>query len=97
MSQQGLAQRTGERHVGGQVLTLAAQTVAEPAAQRWAAGSDASRIERVHGLAMVVDTCAHRADEADVVGNRTEMRQQLGNLHPALSALEEFERAGEDL
>src|SRR5438477_9067423 len=35
----------------------------------------------------------HRADEAQVVGNRSGMRQQLAQLHPALAELLELVRA----
>ena len=76
--------------VGGQVLGLAAERIGRPGAHGRIPGGDASRLHGEHGLQMVVHSGLHRADQADVVGDRAEVRQEFAEFHPALAVTREL-------
>ena len=87
----------GEREVGGEVLRFGTEAVGEPASEGGCAGRDAAVGEGVQGLAVVVDPGVPGPDQADVVGDLPEMRQQGGKLHAALAVASKLPQARKDL
>ena len=78
----------------GRFSHSAAQPVGDPRPHARPAGDRRARVhERVRRV--VVDLIGvHRADDADVVGDRADVRQELGDLLPRLAVLRELGTAG---
>lgn len=86
-----------QHHETRQVARLAAEAVGNPCAHRGM--PDEGRAAGHHQLArVVVDLVGgHRADDAQVVGAGTRLRQQFGEFDAALSVAVELARTGPDL
>ena len=84
------AVRMTHHDVGRQVLGLAAEGVGRPGAHGRVTGRDASRLHGEHRLQVVIHARLHRADQADVVGDRAEPRQEFAEFQPALAVAGEF-------
>ena len=83
----------GQHDVTRQVLGLGAQTVEKPGAHARAALDDRARVEEgMRGV--VVDLLGLKgADDAEVVGDRADVREDVGEFHARLAPLLEFEGA----
>jgi hypothetical protein len=58
-SEDGQSAWVGECDVSGEVLGLGAETVGEPASERWSAGEDAARLKCVDALSVVAYAGVH--------------------------------------
>ena len=74
-----------QHHEAGQILRLAAQAVKHPGAERRAAELNAAGEQQQLPRVMVERVGVHRAHQRDVVGDRSQVRHQLGKLHAALA------------
>ena len=86
-----------DHHEGRQVLVLRPQAVDEPRAE---ARPREGLLARVHleGRPGVVDVVGdHRADHAEVVDVRRQVRQELAHLGPALAVFRELPRGGQQV
>ncbi len=63
-----------------QITALAAEAVVDPRTHRRSAGNRAARIEQRVRRIMVDLVRLHRSDDADVVGDRTQMRKARADL-----------------
>ena len=81
-----------EHDVAGQVLVLGAEAVGEPRAERRTADLDVAGVHHQHRRLVVRDVGVHRADHADVVGARADVREELADLEAALAVALERER-----
>ena len=89
----GIPFRIAEHNEGRQVFVFASQSVADPRAQRGSPGQNLAAGDHHQRFGVVVMLTVHRADEAQVVGDRAQMRQHFGNLGAALTARLKLERA----
>src|SRR5580700_80148 len=81
-----------QNYVRRQVLVDGAQGVADPRTKRRPSGKDFARIQAAQPLRMVVVVADHRPHEAQLVGDRTDVRQKFAQLHPALAMRTEAKR-----
>ena len=84
----------GEDDVGRQVVRFAAQAIRQPASHHGQAQFAAAALHRECGRVVIELIGVQRANQADVVGTRGDVRQQIGKLHAALAVALEFSRAG---
>ena len=87
----------GQYDVARQVLRFRAQAVEQPGAHARASFDDGTRVEEGMGRVVVDLLGLHRADDAEVVGDRTDVREDVGELHARLAPLLEFERTAAGL
>ena len=80
-----LAVGRGHRHEARQVVGFATEPVRKPRAHRWAARLLRTRHEEGHARRVVDGLGVHRAHEADVVSDASDMRQKLADLHARLA------------
>ena len=78
---------TPQHDVAGQVIPFGTQSVADPRPHRRSPGKGLPCLEHVDRKRVVVVPGVHRADQADVVGDRGGMWNQLAQPHPALPCL----------
>jgi len=74
-----------ERNKRGQVLIFGSQSVRDPRAERRVNLVDAARKEMICGGGMVRISTHHGAHEAQVVGARAQVREQIADEHSALT------------
>ena len=83
---------TGTQHdEARQVLVLRPQPIREPGAERRPARQSVPAIHHEQRRPVIPVVGVHRADDADVVDVRANLRKNLADLDAALSALLEFE------
>ena len=85
-----VAPRVGDRHVGGQVLVLGSQGIADP---RAGAGKPFEREARAHehlARPVGIGLRRQRVNEAQVVGAFGQVRQQIGDILAGLAPRLEF-------
>ena len=80
-------------HETGQVLVFAAQSVQQPRSHARAGEDLFPRVHLEAGIRMVDVVRHRRADHADVVNARSEVRQEITYLDAGPAVLREFERA----
>ena len=76
---------------GGEVLVFRAQTVDRPGSQARPHAGEVAGVHQHLGDLMHRTLRLHRADHAELVGVRGQLREQLADLHPALTVLLELE------
>ena len=86
----GQSARVAHDDVGGQILRLAAERVGRPGTHGGIAGGDAAGLHGEHGLQVIVHARLHRADQADVVGDRAELREEFTEFEAALAVAGEL-------
>ena len=92
----------GQDDERGEVLVLGPQAVAGPAPEAGLAHEDRTGVHLVDGLGMVDAVGPARADDGQVIGAGGDMREEVGDLQPALAVAAERplraqERVGRDL
>ena len=80
-----------DRNVGGKVLALRSKSVDNPGAHGRAAGLDHSGVEIPDRLFVIAVNRNHGANHGNVIDVRPKIRQQLGQLHPALAVFGKLE------
>src|SRR5689334_8948532 len=86
-----------ERDKRRQILILGPQRVTHPRADRREAGKSAAGDERELRRRVIDPVGGHRPDERYFVYHLLEVRQEIGDLPPALAALLELPWTGHDL
>ena len=92
------AARAGLQHdEAGQVVRLAADAVGEPGAHAGPAEAAGAGVDEQLGRAVVEDVGRHALDDAHVVDDRGQVRQQLAELGAALAVAGELARGAQQL
>jgi len=82
----GLHPRGDQHDKARQVGILAAEAIGNPTAQARPASPGAARIHQEFGRCMVELIGVHTPHQAEFVGNPVQMRNRVGEFHPALTA-----------
>ncbi len=78
----GVGQMFGQHHVRGKISVLSPQCVADPSANTGHGHRGGTRVHRQRGLKVFDDVGVHRADHAQVIGQRTKVREKLAYQEP---------------
>ena len=78
-------------------MIFRAEPVGEPAAQCGATLNGAAAVHRVDGLAVIVHTGVHAADEAQLISHLAKAGHKFAEVHAGLAVLFELPFAGEHL